>query len=404
MPKLISCLPPFPLFPFWRLLVHKFLVYSQPPSGNQPPPGVNSKMLLPPVFGGEFQRSSIDGPTVAAPQRKHTAIQMAAKAASSTVRRAVAAVSCSSSSLPSVASGAPAASAAPARKETARERRFRENRSPESARARRRRKAAARAAVPPHPPSSSCATNDASAVPTAPHAPSPSPRLPTPPPPSRDPVRCPGALDVLSPLRGPDLASAFVERGFLELSSVVAPEYCDRLCARLERVLRGEYDTGVAPDKAPKRVKPGNDRLLGWSGNRNAQGRCRSSTCGRPIEPLPISFSRRRSDRLLRRLAGKRSHGARAWRRTRFGPSRPAQAPRLHRDSPYFDMEPEDVVTVWITLTISRSPPPPIRRPWGPSSTASVRTDGGRGARAPQPVLPERAAAPPGLGGAVRGH
>jgi hypothetical protein len=164
-------------------------------------------------------------------------------------------------------------------------------------------------------------------------------------------VRCPGALDVLSPLRGPDLASAFVERGFLELSSVVAPEYCDRLCARLERVLRGEYDTGVAPDKAPKRVKPGNDRLLGWSGNRNAPRTVQIINvwkADRTFADLVLSPT---LGSIVAALGGEAfARGARVAQDQVWAKPPGAGPLVFHRDSPYFDMEPEDVVTVWITL------------------------------------------------------
>ena len=39
--------------------------------------------------------------------------------------------------------------------------------------------------------------------------------------------------------------------GFVVLQQLITPEFCEILNARLERVLRGEHDTGTPPDKAP---------------------------------------------------------------------------------------------------------------------------------------------------------
>ena len=46
--------------------------------------------------------------------------------------------------------------------------------------------------------------------------------------------------------------AAFLADGFLVLDELVAPEACEALRVRLEKVLSGVYDTGVAPDKFPK--------------------------------------------------------------------------------------------------------------------------------------------------------
>lgn len=46
--------------------------------------------------------------------------------------------------------------------------------------------------------------------------------------------------------------AAFLADGFLVLDELVAPEACEVLRVRLEKVLSGVYDTGVAPDKFPK--------------------------------------------------------------------------------------------------------------------------------------------------------
>ena len=63
----------------------------------------------------------------------------------------------------------------------------------------------------------------------------------------------------------PPLSRAeFARRGFVVLRApIISRDYCDLLNARLEKLLRGEYDVpGGAPDKVPAfrtetRTKPG---------------------------------------------------------------------------------------------------------------------------------------------------
>ena len=66
------------------------------------------------------------------------------------------------------------------------------------------------------------------------------------------------------PVRAPTLCrDEFARRGFVVLRTpLISRAYCELLNTRLEKLLRGEYDAGGAPDKAPKfraeaRTKPG---------------------------------------------------------------------------------------------------------------------------------------------------
>ena len=69
----------------------------------------------------------------------------------------------------------------------------------------------------------------------------------------KDPVSAPASKPA---------AAAYAADGFVVLPQLITPEFCEILNARLERVLRGEHDTGTPPDKAPTfkaeaRAKPG---------------------------------------------------------------------------------------------------------------------------------------------------
>lgn len=64
---------------------------------------------------------------------------------------------------------------------------------------------------------------------------------------------------------------SFQKDGFAVFPKVLTPGDVNILNERLEYVLRGEYDRGTAPDKAPKRIKSPFDKTknsaLGFSGN-----------------------------------------------------------------------------------------------------------------------------------------
>ena len=58
----------------------------------------------------------------------------------------------------------------------------------------------------------------------------------------------------------------FEQAGFVRIEQLVPQATAAHLAVRLERVLRGEYDTGVPPDKRPK--VPKGMGALGFSGER----------------------------------------------------------------------------------------------------------------------------------------
>jgi hypothetical protein len=143
----------------------------------------------------------------------------------------------------------------------------------------------------------------------------------------------------------------FVRDGFVVLESLISTSSAALLNERFERVLRAEYDTGVPPDKRPKAVKEANQGVLGFSGNIPPKGsrtlqvinvwKCDSAF--RDFVTSPILGG------LVADLAGWPS-GARVAQDQVW--AKPPGAPPLvfHRDSPYFDFEPSDVVTVWLAL------------------------------------------------------
>lgn len=65
------------------------------------------------------------------------------------------------------------------------------------------------------------------------------------------------------------LRQRFEKDGFITIDELISRACADELNVRLERVLRGHYDTQCPPDKRPKRPK--GDGVLGFSGNRQGQ-------------------------------------------------------------------------------------------------------------------------------------
>eukprot|EP00501_MAST-03F_sp_TOSAG23-6_P001856 GSMAST32.ASY1.ANO1.1934.1 assembled CDS len=141
---------------------------------------------------------------------------------------------------------------------------------------------------------------------------------------------------------------AFQKRGFISIDQLVEPTFAEELNVRLERVLRGEYDTGITPDKIPKRIKPGNNGVLGFSGN--------------PIKRTLQIINIWKSDSTFAKLVlsptlgqivatlGGWKYGARIAQDQVWAKPPGASSLVFHRDSPYFDFCPNDVITVWIAL------------------------------------------------------
>eukprot|EP00978_Attheya_sp_CCMP212_P013492 scaffold33916_cov51-Attheya_sp.AAC.4 len=237
----------------------------------------------------------------------------------------------------------------------------------------------------------------------------------------------------------PEQGRACFERdGFIVFQNVLDKESVDALNNRLEGVLRGVYDRGVAPDKIPrvsfqppkkthkkKRRKPKEldstkmdhseqsagleqsaveDEVLGSTNEWNAEGmgplgfvKGRRQEKTRVLQIINVH----KSDRLFRELVTAESlgrvvseltgwpHGARlaqdqVWAKY----VRPPGASPLvfHRDSPYFMFTPDDVVTVWIALDQMDSELGPLQyikgsHKWGDgrigTSSSFFQSDGG---------------------------
>jgi hypothetical protein len=172
--------------------------------------------------------------------------------------------------------------------------------------------------------------------------------------------------------------------GFCVFPNVLSQNAVDALNDRLEEVLRGTYDRGNKPDKAPRKLKSNKptttttakkdeekaETLNNISGSdKTKQKKKKNSGIG------PIGFSGNfqnvkvlqiinihKADSLFRKLETNRQlcnivaqlagweQGARLAQDQVW--AKPPGAPPLvfHRDSPYFMFEPSQVVTVWLAL------------------------------------------------------
>ncbi len=142
-------------------------------------------------------------------------------------------------------------------------------------------------------------------------------------------------------------AGEFGSDGFVRIEQLVPAAVAAQLAERLEHVLRGEYDTGVPPDKRPKQPKgPG---LLGFSGERRGAKTLQLINVWKADRAFAELVRSPTLGRLVAQLAGWPS-GARLAQDQVW--AKPPGAPPLvfHRDSPYFDFAPADVVTVWVAL------------------------------------------------------
>ncbi|KAL1524314.1 hypothetical protein AB1Y20_019215 [Prymnesium parvum] len=143
----------------------------------------------------------------------------------------------------------------------------------------------------------------------------------------------------------------FMEDGFIIVEQLITPALCASLNARLEALLRGEYDvSGGRPDKAPKlleqRCKPGKS----------------PPPLGGPSKTTLQLINVWKADRLFRALVtsadlshavatlGGWAAGARVANDQVWAKPPGAAALTFHRDSAYFDFVPADVITVWIAL------------------------------------------------------
>lgn len=152
------------------------------------------------------------------------------------------------------------------------------------------------------------------------------------------------------------LTHAFREDGFVVFPRSISGDVVNTLQQRLEDVLRGKYDRGTPPDKAPALIvdskKAGRRKLgpLGYDGKTTKHNRVLQiiniHKCDNEFQKLATQEA---IGEMVAKLAGW-EHGARlaqdqVWAKT------PGSPPLVfHRDSPYFMFTPDDVVTVWIAL------------------------------------------------------
>jgi len=136
----------------------------------------------------------------------------------------------------------------------------------------------------------------------------------------------------------------------------LSSEIVANLNDRIEHVLRGTYDRGVPPDKAPKLIEAELESAeskigpLGFSGR--LQQNCKVlqviniHKCDHAFRSLATNAF---LGELISKLAGWEEGVRLASDQTWLKP--PGGQPlTFHRDSPYFMFTPSDVVTVWIAL------------------------------------------------------
>lgn len=152
------------------------------------------------------------------------------------------------------------------------------------------------------------------------------------------------------PICTPSRPPSFISDGFMILPHIITADLATRLNTRLERVLRGDFDTGSPPDKRPKfnpetRVKKGKKpQALGGPSRRTLQviNIWKADTTFASVVRSPTLA------RFVAQLGG--------WKGARVANDQvwakpPGAAPiTFHRDSTYFDFEPADVITVWLAL------------------------------------------------------
>eukprot|EP01063_Lacrimia_lanifica_P041269 TRINITY_DN9590_c0_g1_i1.p1 TRINITY_DN9590_c0_g1~~TRINITY_DN9590_c0_g1_i1.p1 ORF type:complete len:312 (+),score=95.14 TRINITY_DN9590_c0_g1_i1:120-1055(+) len=137
--------------------------------------------------------------------------------------------------------------------------------------------------------------------------------------------------------------------GFIKFEEGLPAGVVDVLNARLERVLRGEYDTGAPPDKTPKLLKGERRGPLGFSGNTQNVKVLQLINVHHGDKAFREVVTSPALGAAVAKLAGWES-GARVAQ-DQVWAKPPGSAPLVfHRDSPYFFFAPADVVTVWIAL------------------------------------------------------
>lgn len=147
------------------------------------------------------------------------------------------------------------------------------------------------------------------------------------------------------------LIDTFHTDGFVVFPEALSLSLVDAMTERLEQVLRGHYDRGTHPDKAPRLIQKARRHQgpLGFTGNlQNVKvlqiiNMHKCDTLFRTICTDPALGQQ------VATLAGWK-YGARLAQDQVWAKPPGAAALVFHRDSPYFMFTPPDVVTVWLAL------------------------------------------------------
>jgi len=182
--------------------------------------------------------------------------------------------------------------------------------------------------------------------------------------------------------RSKDLAtseSEFHDRGFVLVDKLINQDYAAELCQRLDVVLDSEDGSGDVgkPDKVPALTQGHRDAAIASTKNKRQNGK-KSKPDGDPHQQSHVTTrpSKRtlqviniwKADTAFRNLvlspslgqavadlAGW-SSGARVINDQVWAKPPGSSALTFHRDSAYFDLVPNDIVTVWVALDDMRNP------------------------------------------------
>ncbi len=155
------------------------------------------------------------------------------------------------------------------------------------------------------------------------------------PPPIPEPCRLPADISATS------LPADFRRDGFVVFDGVLRPGVAGALNARLDAVLRGEYDGGGPPTKAP----PAGKALAAHHQSRKTIQVINVRKCDRLFRAVITSPVLGQMIAELGGWEGAKVASDQIW-------CKPPTAGPLahHRDSAYFDFVPDDVITLWLAL------------------------------------------------------
>lgn len=164
-----------------------------------------------------------------------------------------------------------------------------------------------------------------------------------------------------------EVKSRFENNGFCIAQQLISPQQCDILNNRLEQVFLGNYSSGKSPDKVPKLKEQGRG-VYQQQNHRTLQ-----------IINIWKSDERFREIVMCPKL-GKYVANLMDWEGSRVAQdqvwAKPPMSSALvfHRDSPYFDFVPADVLTVWIALDDMDSEVGPLEYVYGSHNWTDSRS------------------------------